>query len=368
MTPVKIISAHDDIATDPFRERRGRLLRAHRQLLGGAFEFATESPELMRLVRWAYDSLPRHRLPGSQAHVAVRLILGRRARRERRPRRGRKRDSGSPDSGAPEPFAMLSAAGLLCGSSDCSTVAVMSAAQRAALIIVARELLRFPYHLRYELIEFAVFTLAARVQGLMPLHAACVGRGGRGLLLIGESGAGKSTAVLHCALQGWDLVAEDSLFVAPRLLLATGVANFLHVRGESLRFLPAADAILIRRAPTIRRRSGVRKLEVDLRQRRFRLAPRPLEIAALVALSARPAGEEPLLVPIAPGEALARLRASQPYAASQRGWSLFARRMRAVPAFELRRGRHPRESVAALEPLLDARRHQDGSLRKRRNM
>jgi hypothetical protein len=130
------------------------------------------------------------------------------------------------------------------------------------------------------------------------------------------------------------------------------VANFLHVRRESLRFLAAADASFVRRAPVIRRRSGVRKFEIDLRQRRFRLAPQPLEIAGLVALSAGRAGSEPLLVPIAQGEALARLRASQPYAASQPGWRLFAQRMRAVPAFELRRGRHPQESVAELERLL----------------
>jgi serine kinase of HPr protein (carbohydrate metabolism regulator) len=54
------------------------------------------------------------------------------------------------------------------------------------------------YLTRYELIEFAVFTLAQRVQGLVPLHAACVGRAGRGLLLMGGSGAGKSTLALHC--------------------------------------------------------------------------------------------------------------------------------------------------------------------------
>jgi hypothetical protein len=339
---VKVIRANDDIAADPFRERLDGLPRIRRQVLGGSFEFATESRELMRLVRWAYDGLPRHRLGPAPARLAVRLVLGDRVKAKRRPR----------GAAEPSPFAMLSAPGLLCGASDCSTAAVMSTAERAALIVVARELLRFPYHVRYELIELAVFTLAARVQGLMPLHAACVGRERRGLLLIGDSGAGKSTAVLHCALRGFDLVSEDSLFVAPQSLLATGVANFLHVRAESLRFLSAADASLVRRAPVIRRRSGVRKHEVDLRQRRFRLAPQPLELAGLVALSAGSAGKESLLVPIAPREALARLRASQPYAASQPGWRSFAQRMRALPAFELRRGRHPRESVAALEGLL----------------
>lgn len=343
---MKVIRQSADIAIDPFEERPRGLLRIERQVLGGTFEFATESPELLRLVRWAYDGLPRHRLSAPPARVAVRLVLGGRSTK-RRPRNARV--SGGSEPG---PFAMLSAPGLLCGAGDCATVAVMSPGQRAALIVVARELLRFPYHVRYELIELAVFTLAARVQGLMPLHAACIGRGRRGLLLIGDSGAGKSTAVLHCALRGFDLVSEDSLFVAPQSLLATGVANFLHVRRESLRLLSAVDATFIRAAPVIRRRSGVRKLEIDLRQRRFRLAPRPLAITGLVTLSARSAGGEPLLVPIAPGEALARLRASQPYAASQPGWRVFAQRMRTVPAFELRRGRHPRESVDALDGLL----------------
>lgn len=347
MRPVKVIRANDDIAIDPFRERPDGLLRLHRQVLGGAFEFASESPELMRLVRWAYDGLPGHRLSASPAPMAVRLVLGGRTGARSWARSARTRDRSEPG-----PFAMLSAPGLLCGAGTGATIAVMSAEQRAALIVVARELLRFPYHVRYELIELAVFTLAARVQGLMPLHAACVGRGRRGLLLIGDSGAGKSTAVLHCALQGFDLVSEDSLFVAPRSLLATGVANFLHVRRESLRFLSPADASLLRRAPTIRRRSGVRKLEVDLRQRRFRLAPRPLEIVGLVTLSASRAGSESLLRPIGRGEAVARLRASQPYAAGRPGWRIFAQRMRTVPAFELCRGRHPREAAAALEQLL----------------
>jgi len=336
-----------EIATDPFQESGNGLRRIQRQVLGAAFEFATGSPELLRLVRWAYDGLPRHRLSASPARMAVRLVLGGRMKAERRLRGAR-----APRVDEPDPFALLSAAGLLCGASECSTVALISAAQRSALIVVARDLLRFPYHVRYELIELAVFTLAARVQGLMPLHAACVGRGRRGLLLIGDSGAGKSTAVLHCALRGFDLVSEDSLFVAPQSLLATGVANFLHVRRESLRFLSAADSSFIGRAPLIRRRSGVRKFEVDLRQRRFRLAPRPLEIAGLVALSARHVASEPLLVPMARRAALARLQASQPYAATQPGWRRFVQRMGTVPAFELRRGRHPREAVAALEPLL----------------
>ncbi|HEV2270709.1 MAG TPA: hypothetical protein VGR92_14745 [Steroidobacteraceae bacterium] len=330
--------ARPDIAVDPFRERGTKLLRLSLSLLGGRFEFQTASREFMRLVRWAYANLPAHRMSTAAPRYAIRLVLG---------------DSDAArHAHEPAPLTMLSGAGLLCGASPSVSAAIVSAEQRTGLVIAARDMLRFPYHLRYELIEFAVFTLAQRVQGLIPLHAACVGSGRRGILLIGGSGAGKSTAVLHCALAGLDLLSEDSLFVAPRSLLATGVANFLHVRAESLRFLSSRDAALLRRSPTIRRRSGVEKLEVDLRQRRFRLARAPLEVVGVVDLTRRLARGGPLLTRLGTRELLQRLRASQPYAASQPGWRTFVQRIRAVPAFELRRGRHPRETAQALRQLL----------------
>lgn len=327
-----------DIAADPFQERGAKLPRLPLHLLGGRFEFQSASRELMRLVRWAYADLPAHRMSAAAPRCVIRLVLG---------------DTATPPSpGEPAPFTMLSGPGLLCGASPAASAAIVSAEQRAGLVIVERDMLRFPYHVRYELIEFAVFTLAARVQGLMPLHAACVGSDGRGILLIGGSGAGKSTAVLHCALAGLDLVSEDSLFVAAETLRATGVANFLHVRAESLRFLSSGDAAILRRSPVIRRRSGVEKLEIDLRQRRFRLARAPLEVMGVVDLTPRQARGGRLLTPLAPRELLQRLRTSQPYAASRPGWGTFAQRIRTVPAFELRRGRHPRETAEALRQLL----------------
>ena len=80
---------------------------------------------------------------------------------------------------------MLHGAGFLGSATDASTIAVLFPAERTALVFVSREMLRFPYHIRYELIEFAVFTLASRAQRLVPLHAACVGLDGRGDLAHG---------------------------------------------------------------------------------------------------------------------------------------------------------------------------------------
>lgn len=346
--------APPDISADPFAERARHVRRLTLQLLGARFTFESGSAELMRLVERAYAGLPRHTLTTRPPRLAVRLVLG----------AGAAARSGD----EPEPLATSSGGGILCGAGIDSSFAAICPPQRAALIVAARGLLRYPYHLRYELIEFAVFTLAARASGLMPLHAACIASGGRGLLLLGASGAGKSTAMLHCALAGLDVVSEDSLFVTPDTLLATGVANFLHVRRESLRFLPAREAAVLGRSPMIRRRSGVEKLEIDLRQPRFRLAPRPVELAAVVDLTARGGAPGALVTALGSRQLVARLRAGQPYAAGLRGWRTFAHAIGGLPAFELHRGRHPDDTVRALQQLLrETPRHRGRRARPRRH-
>jgi hypothetical protein len=241
---------------------------------------------------------------------------------------------------------------MLCGTTSSSDFAVVSPDYRSALIVISRGMLRFDYHTRYELIEFAVFMLAARSQNLVPLHGACVGSGDRGLLLIGDSGAGKSTAALHCLLRGMDFLTEDAVFVRPDRMLATGIANFLHIRSNSLHSLPASSASLIRRSPVIRRRSGVEKFEVDLRRTEFRLAASALSVAGVIFLSTQAARHPVLLTRLHGREAVARLQETQPYAVNQPGWTTFRKRIALAPAFELRRGRHPAEAADALQGLL----------------
>jgi hypothetical protein len=327
-----------DISADPFHEQTPPVSRTRMHLLGGAFEFECGSSTLRRLVDWAYAGLPQHKFSKVPLRIRVRVAPAPRARR-----RG---------EAEPAPIEMLSGAGLLCGTTSSSDFAVLSSDHRSGLVVVSRDRLLYPYHTRYELIEFTVFTLASRAQGLMPLHGACVGQEGRGLLLFGDSGAGKSTASLHCLLRGMDFLAEDAVFVTPDTMLATGIANFLHVRCDSLHSLPASSASVIRRSPVIRRRSGVEKFEVDLRRTEFRLAASPLRVAGVVFISAQPARRGALLTPLRSDEALARFKKSQSYAANQPGWTTFRKRMAATPAFELRRGRSPAEAADALQALL----------------
>ncbi|MDQ1093188.1 hypothetical protein QE400_002601 [Xanthomonas sacchari] len=327
-------------ACDPFHTRLRRPHTLSKQLLGGRFHFESNSPALLALVEAAFGAVPAHRLPESAA-FRIELTLVDRA------------DAPYALALEPPPVQTHSGAGVLSGVIDAHNYVVLVPEQGRALVMVSEDMLAHAYHVRYELIEFAVFVLAARRMGLVPLHGACVGRDGRGVLLLGGSGAGKSTLALHSLLRGLEFLAEDALFVAPQSLLATGIGNFLHLRPELLRWLDPQTRGWIAAAPIIRRRSGVRKHEVDIRQGDGRLAQAPLQLVAAVFVSATVAADpQRLLRPVANVEVAARLAADQPYAAGQPQWPLFARQLQRLGVYELQRGTHPEASVDALQTLL----------------
>jgi hypothetical protein len=331
-----------DAGADPFCERpTGRRYSVCRQVLGGCFRFESTSEALLDLVEAAYAGLPSHSLPmgAPEFRIELRLLP----------------HQVSPNAAEPPPVRVQSGAGLLCGVMDASNYVVLAPDRHRGLVVASEDMLGHPYHLRYELIEFALFTLATRGLGLVPLHGACVGAQGRGILLLGSSGSGKSTLALHSLLQGLDFLAEDAVFVKPEGMLATGVANYLHVQADALRFIDdEATRCWIRQAPVIRRRSGVEKFEADLRQSHARLAAAPLELVGAVFVSGQPADDpDVLLSPIHQNEIAARLRADQSYASGQPGWHRFEQQMMQLGVHQLRRGRHPRDAVAALHRLLD---------------
>jgi hypothetical protein len=333
-------SASAGPAADPFAERRRPALTWSTACLGTALHFESDDPQLMGLARVAFADLPRHRFGGAPP-LRIRLVTVPAAGRAQR--------------NQPAVTVPLGGHSLLAGATAGSSFVTVDAGRREALVAVARPLLRHPYHVRYELIEFAGYLLATRAQNLVPLHGACLGYGGRGILLLGDSGAGKSTLMLQALQRGLDFLAEDSVLVRPRDLAATGLANFLHLRTDSLRFLEDGRlATQIRRAPTITRRSGVRKLEIDLRGLGVRLAGRPLQLCATVFVSPRRAPDNGLLVPLAADALRRRLHAEQAYASGQEGWPRFLQQVQKQPAFELLRAAHPGTALDALAALLGA--------------
>ena len=331
------------LARDPFGERAEARWRARARVLGADVTFESNSRDLLKLVDVAYRRLPRHSLSVQQVRLRISLRVGREISL----------------AGLKEPPDMKLRAGadFLCGTMDSANFVVVAPAAQSALVAVSSDMLRWPYHARYELIEFAVFTLASRAQRLVPLHAASVALGGKGVLLVGQSGAGKSTLAFHCLRSGMGFVSEDSTFIEPSGLRMTGVPNFLHLRADSLDFLARSEAAQLRKSRVIRRRSGIEKFEIDMRQTKFRMAPEAPRLAGIVFLSARGPGSRgaggQLLVPLDKSVLAKRLAATQSYAAGQDSWSKFVKRTASLPAFELRRGVHPQNGVEALQRFLD---------------
>lgn len=70
-------------------------------------------------------------------------------------------------------------------------------------------------YLRYHFLEaVALSHIAASYSA--PIHAACVEWNGHGVLLCGESGAGKSSLAFACARAGWTYITDDASFIIHR--------------------------------------------------------------------------------------------------------------------------------------------------------
>jgi hypothetical protein len=72
------------------------------------------------------------------------------------------------------------------------------------------------------------------------LHAGCVARNGRGVLLCGEPGAGKSCLAYACAKRGWALLSDDFIAVLrnPQDRLVIGRPERMRFRPEAFQLFP----------------------------------------------------------------------------------------------------------------------------------
>ena len=78
------------------------------------------------------------------------------------------------------------------------------------------------------------------------VHAACVARNGRGVLLCGESGAGKSCLSFACARRGWSFITDDgvSLVRGSKERMVVGTPRDMHFRPSAVEVLPELEGHL----------------------------------------------------------------------------------------------------------------------------
>lgn len=71
-----------------------------------------------------------------------------------------------------------------------------------------------------------------------PVHAACVEHEGHGVLLCGESGAGKSSLAFACAKSGWAYISDDASYI-----VQNRSDNFVVGNSHQIRFRPSASQV-----------------------------------------------------------------------------------------------------------------------------
>jgi hypothetical protein len=182
---------------------------------------------------------------------------------------------------------------------------------------------------------------------LTMIHASCVARNGRGVLLCGESGAGKSCLSFSCARRGWTFIGDDSALLVRRSkpLMVLGGPRDVHFRPTALEILPELEGKL---APL--NASG--KLRLQMLTNAFPEIQRSVHASpcAVVFLN-RLAGGPARLTPMPAAEALSRLDAGLPLMEVIDDQRASLRSLIEVGAFELCYDDLD-DAVRTLEPLV----------------
>ena len=112
---------------------------------------------------------------------------------------------------------------------DEQSIIVADLRQGLARGILAEMLLKMELHLRYYVLEAIALSMISTLRAVA-LHGAAVVRKGAGVLLCGESGAGKTTLAYACARSGWSYVSDDASYLLLEGKQARVVGNCHQIR------------------------------------------------------------------------------------------------------------------------------------------
>jgi hypothetical protein len=195
-------------------------------------------------------------------------------------------------------------------------------------------------------LEAALFYLL-ECRGFLGIHAAALARGGRGLLLRGASGQGKTTLAYAAARRGFQALSEDVVWVELERAVWWGAPWTFHLLPDARRLFPELAGRPLERQP-----NGEVKVVVELESVRPGSTAPSAQAGPVVMLSRRPGSPS-------------RLAAIDPARAWREWLAGCAQREREVPGYEaavagllrggcfrLRLGDDLDAAIDLLEPLL----------------
>lgn len=279
--------------------------------LGFAVEIATNHPEVLLA---AAESFGHRRLRHGSAALTIHIGV-------------------TPDVGLqcpPEPTRRQFNY-LYCMVADAENQAVLDLRTGTNFVWLTSRALRKRIYLRTNFLEKVVYLLLGAFV-VTDIHAGCVGKRGKAILLCGDSGAGKSTLSYACARAGWTYTSDDTSY------LVNG-SRVPRVIGHShrVRFRPTAKELFPELAAheVTPRMEGKPSIEVPVSELPPIATSAEANIVAIVYLK-RSANTRERLSPLAPGVAIQRL-SQDLFSAGEvrRRHEQQLAKLDALPAFEL---------------------------------
>jgi hypothetical protein len=126
---------------------------------------------------------------------------------------------------------------------DKNNTAVIDLLQGYASGCLTEDILRGGEHISRIFIRTMALSMLPLAKGMLPIHASCVVRNGRGVIISGESGVGKSTLAMACIQHGFQLLADDAVFLRRDTsgLTLAGFPCEIRLYPESFPFLSPLD-------------------------------------------------------------------------------------------------------------------------------
>ena len=144
---------------------------------------------------------------------------------------------------------------------DAGNFAVCDRDQGFASAWISRDATAHRSYLRYHFLEPLALSMLSSSY-VIPLHAACVELGGKGVLLCGNSGAGKSSLAFACARAGWNFISDDASY-----LVRQGSGRIVAGNSQQVRLRPSAVELFpeVRHFGLTPRAAGKPSIEIPTR-------------------------------------------------------------------------------------------------------
>jgi hypothetical protein len=283
---VKALDAASAVRRDPLMIDTGLHLRETFYPLGFRLRIATNSPDVLEAAGTAWSHYREQLRPCDG--IALRVMVAQ-------------------DGELCGPTTHRAQGHLYSVVSDRDNVASLDLESlEGSIFVSARTAADHPRLLWYFVESLAYMLLAQRY--VVPVHAACVARRGRGVLLCGRTEAGKSTLAYACARAGWSYLSDDAVFLLPEGAgrLALGPHRQFRFRPDAPRLFPELERF---RAGT--RPNGKVSIEVPVSEFPGIKAREHARIENVVLLE-RSADAKAMLEPASMDEALGRMLDDMP--------------------------------------------------------